>query len=290
MFDLVRATTKDTLHLHGLYVEGDKNKPVILHIHGFEGDFFTNDFIKPLAKKLKETNYAFLTAQTRGMSSDTLFHTSENTWRRYGSHFELHEEAYLDIDAWIEFLRIQGYTNIILQGHSLGTFKVLRYLFEGTYPEMVSKIILLAPFDNIYMAESYTKGKWRNFLQQAKQKITDGKGDEIMPKDWWDTELSYKTFVTWLDDNDSTHIFDFYDNAYTFPLLNKIEIPVKMIVGSKDAFFHSSNPSNPHEAIDMMKKNIKKFDPTLIENATHGYEGYENILVEKIIKFLHLKI
>jgi predicted alpha/beta hydrolase family esterase len=34
-----------------------------------------------------------------------------------------------------------------LQGHSLGTFKIVRYLFEGKYADKINKLILLAPFD-----------------------------------------------------------------------------------------------------------------------------------------------
>lgn len=285
MFDLVQTATKDNLILHGLQIQGDKNKPVILHIHGFEDDFFTSGFIQPLAKSLKQSNSGFLTVETRGMANEYLLSTTNGELKKYGSHFELHEEAYLDIDSWIEFLQKQGYENIILQGHSLGTIKIIRYLFEGTYPQAVKKLILLAPFDNIYMAESYPNRKWRENLQIAKQKVTEGKGDEIMPKDWWDSELSYKSYVTWLDDNDFTHMFDFYDKSYTFPILNKIQIPTKVIVGTKDEFFHTSNPDNPQEAIEILKKNIKDFSYCLIDNAKHSYAGYENILVEEIRKF-----
>ena len=60
---------------------------------------------------------------------------------------ELLEEAHLDISAWIKFLLDEGYQEIILQGHSLGTIKVIRYLFEGEYKNKISKLILLAPFE-----------------------------------------------------------------------------------------------------------------------------------------------
>lgn len=287
MFDLVETTTADNLILYGLHLPGDKNKPVLVHIHGFEGDFFTNRFIKPLANTLKENNIGFLTVQTRGMGSDYGFKTINDTWKRYGAHFERHEEAYMDIDAWIKFLQEQGYKNIILQGHSLGTMKIIRYLFEGSHPELIKKLILLAPFDNIYMAKSFENGKrWRINLEAAKQKVAEGKGEELMPKDWWDVEMSYQTYISWLDDNDFTHMFDFHDKKYPFPILNKIEIPVKVIVGTKDDFLHTSNKENPQEAMDIMKKNIKDFSFRLIDGATHSYTGYEEVVVEEILKYI----
>lgn len=285
MFDLVQTTTTDNIRLHGLLVPGDISKPAVLHIHGFEGDFFTNGFINPEAKALHNDNITFLTVQTRGMASDYLFHTTDDKWKRYGAHFEKHEEAYLDIDAWINFLKKQGYKKIILQGHSLGTVKIIRYLFEGSYPEVITKLILLAPFDNIYMAESFTD-KWKGQVKEAKQKVKDGKGEERTPKDWWDINISYQSYVSWLDDNDYTHMFNFHDKSYSFPLLNKIQIPVKVIVGTKDEFLHTSNPEHPEEAMEILKKNIKQFSYRLIEGAKHSYAGYEAEVVKEIMNFI----
>ena len=286
MFDLVEVATKDKLRLQGLYSSGKANKPAVIHFHGFQGDFFTNPFIRPVAKKLHENGYGFLSIQTRGMGNDYLFNTTDGTWKRYGSYFEVHEEARLDIDAWIEFLKEKGYKQIILQGHSLGTFKIVRYLFEGTYPEIVNKLILLAPFDNIYMAESYTKGKWKDYVKQAKQMVQEGKGEEIIPKHWWDITISINTYISWLDENDFTHMFNFYDKKYLYPVLNKLNIPVKVIVGSKDEYLHTSNPSNPREAIDIMKKNIENFSYKLIEDAKHSFTGYEDVLAREILEFI----
>lgn len=56
MYDLVRAETKDGLLLRGLYVSGDKTKPAVIHVHGFQGDFYTGEFVKRIAEKLHEEN------------------------------------------------------------------------------------------------------------------------------------------------------------------------------------------------------------------------------------------
>lgn len=286
MFNLVQTATEDELVLSGLFSEGDTSKLLVIHIHGFEGDFFTRVFVHTIAFALEQQNIAFLSVQTRGMASDYLFQTTSAKWKRCGSHFELHEDAHYDIDAWIKFALERGYNNIILQGHSLGTMKVIRYLFQGKQPNVVTKLILLAPFDNIFMAESFGEKKWRENVKRAKQKVAEGKGEEIMPKEYWDIELSYQTYVTWLDENEYTHMFNFYDKSYSFPILNKIQIPVQVIVGTSDEYLHGSNPEHPEEAMEIMKKHIKDFSYLLIEGANHGYVGYEQKVADEVVKFV----
>ncbi len=287
MFDLVRATTRDNLYLHGLLLRGDKNKPAVIHIHGFEGTFYTNEFVRAIAKRLKEKNTTFLTVENRGTAIELeLYTTTPGKGKKEGAHFEKLEEARLDIDAWIEFLKKEGYKRIILQGHSLGTMKVVRYLIEGKYKDRVEKLILLAPFDIIYLAEDATKGKWKKYIKVAEQKVGEGKGEEIIPKEFLDVPMSYQTYLSHHNNNDFENVFKFHDKSYNFPILNKINIPVKVIVGTKDKYFNPANISNSQEAIDILKKNIKEFSYKLIENGDHGYNGKEDVVAHEVADFL----
>src|SRR3989344_3537114 len=128
---LLQISTSDGLDVHGFYVPSKGKKTAILHIHGFEGNFYDNNFVHVLADSLDEAGIGFLTVNTRGNGRDTDFSTVDNKLKRIGARYELLEEAHLDITAWLKFLIKEGYQQIVLQGHSLGTMKVVRYLFEG---------------------------------------------------------------------------------------------------------------------------------------------------------------
>lgn len=286
MFDLVKTITKDDLILHGLFAPGEKKKTVLLHIHGFEGDFYTNEFTLAIAQKLYENRVSFLTVQTRGTGSEYLLKTTDGQWKRYGAHFELLEEAYKDIDAWIEFLQKRGYTTIILEGHSLGTMKVIRYLFEGSYPSIIKKLILLSPFDHQYYLEKVAKSNWQDNLKITYSKIKEGRGEECLPPSFDHNPISYKTYVSWYKDTEVSRMFNFYNKSYTFSLLRKLSVPVKVIVGSKDEYFHPSNPNHPEAAIEIMKKHIKDFSYKLIENADHSFTGYEATVAHEVFDFI----
>lgn len=289
--ELVKTTTEDNLFLNGLFVEGDKQKPAMIFIHGFEGDFYSHKFISTLGEEFARNNYTFLSVQTRGTGQKIELVQTDFEPRFIGSHLELLEEAFLDIDAWVKFLLDKGYSNIILSGHSLGTIKSVRYLFEGKYKDKIKKLILFAPFDKNGAEDKFTKGKWKEYVEIAKKKVEEGKGEDYIPMDstdpWDEINISYQTYASWYSQDDIGCMFDFYRQDYNFPTLNKIQIPVQFIVGSKDDFFNATNPENSQEALDILLKNISNSTWEIINGAGHTFNGYEEELVKDVLDFIN---
>lgn len=283
---LVRVFTSDGLYLHGYFVPSQKNKTAVLHIHGFEGNFYENWFVHVLAKTLENSDIAFLSVNTRGNGKDTDFDTTDENIKRVGAHYELLEEAYIDIDAWMEFLIEGGYETIILQGHSLGTVKVARYLTEGKHKDKVNKLILLSPFDRKTFIESYTKKTVEELLAKAQQKIDEGKEEERVTRDFDIAGVSYKSYVSWYKQDDFGRMFEFCTKDYDFPALKKILIPTKIIVGSKDEYFHASNPEHPEEAMKLLLDNIPNSKGKIIDGAVHSFKPYEEIMAKEVINFV----
>ena len=75
---------------------------------------------------------------------------------------------------------------------------------------------------------------------------------ELVTREFEDIDLCYKTFISWYEQNDLSRMFEFCNPTYEFPILQKISIPTKIIVGSEDEYFHQSNSGHPEEAIDLM--------------------------------------
>ena len=286
IFDLVKTATEDNLYLHGLFKKGDKKNYTVLHIHGFEDDFFKNQFITVEANALLENGHSFLSVQTRGTGSEFEIKTTENDSKMIGSHLELLKEAYMDIDAWIEYLIENGFHNIVLQGHSMGSVKAVRYLAEGAHTKYIKKLILLTPIDVHAFAEIITDGKYKEYLSMAKKKIEKGEGEEIIPESYINMRMSYQTFASYLTMDHFGKMFNFADEDNNFMLLNKIDIPVKAIVGNEDELFHPINPTDTQEAIDIMKLNIKDFEFKIIEGAGHTFFNKEHDLTNEVLTFL----
>jgi len=285
MNTLVQITTSDKLLLQG-YFSNNSTDIAVLHIHGFEGNFYENHFVHVLAGNLTENNISFLTVNTRGSEKIKDFNTSDGDIKTVGARFELLEDSPKDIDAWIEFLETQGINNIILQGHSLGTMKAVRYMHEGKYKDKIQKLILLAPFDKKALIKNFTKTSIEELLKKAQEEIDNGNGDKIISSDFNSIEVSYKTYVSWYKQDDLGRMFEFCSSEYNFPALKSIQVPTKVIVGSKDEFFHVSDPENPEMAIELLKKNIPNCEAFLIQGANHGYTDKEDLLAKEVVKFI----
>jgi len=248
---LVQVSTSDGLYLHGFYAPSSDKKVALLHIHGFEGNFYENNFIYTLIKNFQENNIGFLTVNTRGNGMITDFNTVNSQYKTIGAHNELLEEAHLDISAWLKYLIKQGYEKIILQGHSLGTVKVISYLSEGEYKDKIHKLILLAPFENRML-------------------------DNVS----LDTKASFTKY---------TKMFDFSNPNRDCSLLQQLKIPTKIIVGAKDPEFFPSQPNNYQKAMDILLKNIPDSQGVFIPDAIHCFQPNEELVTQEVLKFIKNK-
>lgn len=283
---LVQTTTSDKLYLHGYYSPSQDRKTCVLHIHGFEGNFYENNFVYVLEKTLRENNIGFIAVNTRGNGKDTDFNTTEGTYKRIGAWYEILEEAHLDITAWVKFLLADGVENIVLMGHSLGTMKVVRYLFEGEFKDKIAKLILLAPFDKKGMFLSMMKKDVSDLLDISQKMVDTGKGSEIRSRDLGGNSVSYRTLLSWAKQDELGRMFEFCSKDYDFPILKGIKVPTLIVVGTKDQHFHQSNPEHPEEAVNILLKNIPDSKGKLIDNAGHSFRGYEEVMAKEVASFV----
>jgi pimeloyl-ACP methyl ester carboxylesterase len=272
MSNLVNITTKDGLNFDGFFSEGSKDKPAVIYIHGMFGDFKTPNFVNNLKEELLKNNIAYLATNNRG--------EGEN------SRSELLEEAHIDITADVKFLIDKGYNKIILIGHSAGTVKVVRYLFEGEYKDNIVKLILVAPIDPLGGRIAHGRNNIEEFLKSAQDKVDHGKGSEMITSEFDHDDVSYKTFISWYKRDGLGRMFEFCDREYDFPILNQIKIPVKAITGTKDEYLHPSNLEHPEEAMSILSKHIKDFQHKIIGGSGHNFNRFEKELVEEIIKYI----
>jgi pimeloyl-ACP methyl ester carboxylesterase len=289
-FELVRTITKDDLHLSGLLYESNNVKTLCIYIHGYMSDFYSWPFAEKIAEDIKNSgkkDVSILLAQHRGTGMHTeILSQGFMSASLIGSDYELIEESHLDISAWIAFASERGYSEIILMGHSLGTHKVVRYLFEGEFSHLVTKLILLAPFDKNGYLEEKTKGEWRKHLIEAREKISNGNELEMITEKFDDYPMTYRTYYSWYKEDDYNCVWDFYRKAnYSFPIMNQINIPVKIIVGTADDFFYIKSLNTLEEVTSILKSSIKNLDLYLVDGASHCYVGYEGEVAKEVVKF-----
>lgn len=281
-----RITTSDGLELHGLLCEPkQKTNKAIVHIHGWIGNFYENEFIEKIAQETVKKGFAFLTFNNRGNGIVTdLIKRKESKveYVRIGGSLEKFEECIFDIKAALDFLSKKGHTEIVLEGHSLGCQKSTYYLHK-TYDKRIKGLILLAPVDDVCFAKNLLKDKYQKALKIAKEMGEKNMLEKSVPDFMaFYPLLNAKMFLSIADHNSSSGKIFYYNGE--LKEVSNLACPVLAIFGSKDQY-----QSGPNEKLQILKEKIKNCDTKLINNADHGFVNFEDELSKVIGNWLKTK-
>lgn len=290
-YPLVEVKTKDGLILNGLINESPNSDTILINLHGTGSNFYEEPFIKNLFLELPLIKISFLSTNNRGNS------ILGNSWQRTGSALEKFEDCLLDIDAWIEFCFSKGYKKIILQGHSLGTEKIVYYMNKGKHKSNVISVILLG-FSDSYGCEMNFLGKRKEqFFKEARELMKSGKSDYLLTTDLKShagiLPKSADSFLSQFSDNSEL------SNAFTFhkrelKSYSNIKVPILAVISDNDKYTgkdivkqgseHTSIPLK--EACDLLKKENSRTKLVIFSKTNHDFEGKEKELAKEVIDFL----
>lgn len=278
--ELVRFQTKDKLKLQGLlYKSKRKISKILIHVHGWMGNFYENRFIDYFADILTKNNIAFFTFNNRGAGIITEFLRDEKR-ERIGGSLEKFEDSVFDIGGAIRYLQTRGFQEFVLQGHSLGCQKVVYYQ-NNKKDSRVKGLILLAPVNDIEFVTTkiFNDAKYQDALTIAYSMVKSGKGQNPVPE-WMQYYplLSANMFVQ-VSDATSTagRILNYYDKLQE---IKTIKEPILAIFGSKDNY-----QIKPKGKLEILKKKVG-CDTYLVKNADHWFSGYEKAVANKVTSFM----
>lgn len=261
-------------------------KKIIIHVHGKEGHFLQNHFVTTMGNAYPLHGYAFLSFNNRGHDymADLIKKTSTGfIWEQGGSIFDILEDSVFDIQGIIDYVRNLGFTEIILQGHSLGPHKICYYLVN-TPTHKISKIILLTTADVHYQFD-VSIPDWPKYSLVAKRMIDDGKGRDLMPvRLWSNCPISAATFWNYTHPYNNCFIFNGTHPEKEYKNFNKVTLPILIVNPENDV----ATGIKQDQAIELLKKNSisKQLKTHIIRNAVHNFMSKEDELVETILEWL----
>lgn len=285
--DFQRFKASDGLELQGWFsnISGDG---VVIHVHGMSGNGYENYFLDNLRKTYISSKVSFFTFDNRGRGIISWFRNGGKTdaWgggeRIGGSCYELFEESTHDIQGAIDFMRSKGKSKFILQGHSLGSTKVVNYLLSNNTDD-IPAAILLAPTDMVGWAN--TDPNNRKYLDKAHKLVAQGKPEELVSVSCWldKTPLSAQTYPTICE---SKTPVDIYGSRKDGALIGKVAVPMVIIYGDKDIGIEKIDGD-----INVWKNRISrvinsKTKIEIIPGADHGFAGHEAKLAKISGNFL----
>jgi len=231
---LVRFITKDNLRLDGLLWYPTKpTTRVIIHVHGTAGNFYENLFLDTMHTEFTAKGWAFLAFNNRGANDE-------------GAQTEIFEDCETDIVAAIEFCKKQGFTEIVLQGHSYGCNKVTWYALQTGF---AGKIVLLAPCDMV-----------------------------AIKREAGETNHCWKA-----RDDKNLDMFR-YGNKTIMPELAKIKNDILVEMGTNDP--HIAQDKRDCIKLITKSFPNARVTGHIIADADHSYRGFEEDLVRNITTWL----
>ncbi len=290
MLERVYFTASDNTELVGLLESPEKTtKEIIISIHGMQSNCMKKreDI---LSKKINEAGIAYFAFNNRGHELMTYTQkTGENKVLNGGEVYEDVLDSYYDIVGAIKAMLNLGYTEIHLQGHSLGCTKII-YTYNKLKSENaeilknIKSVILLSLVD-IPDCQKYDLGdKYQEMMDFAESKEKEGKTNDLMPIESFDHPISVKSYLRYFKYNKEIDFARFSDKNYDYKELNNIEAPLFIRWGN----VHELVIQNLDELVKVLKSKIKNtnFDVAYIDGADHGYSGKEEILSKEIARFI----
>lgn len=283
--EIIKFNAKDGIILDGFINKSDKtSKKILITIHGMVSNCFKNRE-KVISEELTSIGIDTMHFNNRGSDIIRYIKTDEESFLG-GTAYEDVEDGYFDIVGAIEYAVSLGYTEIYLQGHSLGSTKVVytcNKLIDENNPlyNYIKGIILLSLVD---IPESIKYDTTEEYIKYAEDKEKQGKIMDLMPEEAFVHPISVKTTLRYVKYNQNIDFARFSDANDDFEILNKIKIPIFMRWGNVNEMISQ----DAKDLVNLMnvKINNNSKDIDFIDGADHSYSGKEKILAKEIKDFL----
>lgn len=288
--EIINIQTEDGVINDGFIIKNNSKK-ILIATHGMGSNCF-KEREKIIAKNVLENGIDFLVYNNRG--SELVKNVRKNvdgTIKKViaGTSYEDPEEGYFDIKGAIEKAISFGYTDIYLQGHSLGSTKVL-YTYNKLKNESselikyIKGIVLLSLIDIPKVTKIYLNENYEKILNFAIEKEKNKQLLDLMPRESFIHPISVKTFLKYTKYSDKIDFAKYSEENYDYKELNNINIPLFMRWGNINEMIEQ--PAEVLTKIVSEKINNKNKNIGYIDGADHGYTGKEEILAKEIVEFL----
>ncbi|MCX6760738.1 MAG: alpha/beta hydrolase [Candidatus Nealsonbacteria bacterium] len=276
-YSVEKIKTRDGLVLDGLFFNLRNRNRAILFIHGFPGNFRSN---QKIIEAFIGVGFAVLALNTRGHDILNITHKEKGGYRVLGSAMERFEDCVLDISAGVGFLKKKGFKEILLAGISSGADKVGYYLSQNGDRAIIAAIFI-SPGSNILIGRKELGKDFQGLLEESIEMTRKGFGLLPILGNRLEFPISYQRFSSLYSENSSENVFPFHNKKTDFKILAKIKIPILILMGDKDKYFFSKNIKT---IANLLKRNIKN-KPSRVEvvrGANHSFENKEKELAEKV--------
>lgn len=194
-------------------------------------------------------------------------------------HTHQHDDAMVEIGFWLDWLKKQGTSEVVLMGHSRGGNQTAWYSVEND-SDLIKKVVLIAPATWSQQAEE--KGYKKSYgvelpglLKSAQKLVDEGKGE---------SQLTKTNFIYCKEANVTAEAFVSYyrndERMDTPTLLKKAVKPTLVIIGSADKVV--ADLTDKMEQVDNAMVSTY-----IVEDSDHFFlDLFTEELVEEAVTFI----
>ncbi len=283
-FYLSEITTGDGLVHQGIFFRPAKpGKKAILWIHGLTGRFYGDPLINDaFADECERFGWGFAAFNNRG--HDVVANMRKTDGRKktgfahkmIGAGLEVFADCVYDIDAAIGFLASEGFSEVVLVGHSTGANKACYYAGMRRDPRMIA-VVLAGP-----MSDRFSKNTDRKLYDEnlalMKKLVAEGKGDEILLRHFF--PMTAKRWLSLLSPGSKEDVFNYWDKKNVLTVFQKIRKPLLMVFAQNDET--ANKPVDKIKQVFDHYQRSTNYASIIIPETTHSYVGKEKEAVAAI--------
>lgn len=211
---LVRFCGVNDYEYVGLLWQNNRNSDkVVIHCHGNYGNFYQNSFVEVFADAMQKVDIALLSFNFKAHDGFAEGYFG-NRLEYVGGAINPVDSCIEDLIAAITFCREQGFSEVFLQGHSLGCERVIAFCRTNKYS---FPSVLLAPVNSKLTQEVWCRERLLTTVSDQIQTLRNKDGNELLKGQYgspssdpaWDYDIPiYKNSLLALLESKEIRLFD----------------------------------------------------------------------------------
>lgn len=288
-YHLVETTTRDHVVHQGLFASpSDPSDTAILWIHGLTSTFYSKPRLHDaFARRCDTAGLGYAAFNNRGHDLITSISRIDRRRRKGrssipgGAGQEVFEDSVHDIQAGMDFLRDQGFSRIVVVGHSTGANKSCYHAAMRRHLGLAGVVLVSPTSDRLLPVRE--REQIALLLPRMQKLVREGRGDELL------TDISYmpmtpNRYVSLYTPLSAEDTFDYGDIHPQMTYFSKITKPLLVVFAGSDEYL--DRPVADVKKVFDAKARSKTYTSAVIPEALHSYEGKEQKLAKTIIEWV----
>jgi pimeloyl-ACP methyl ester carboxylesterase len=254
----------------------DIAKPVaVIWMHGWGVNFYSPTYVN-IGRRLAERGFTTFTINTRMHDIGTIQGFRFGKRVRGGGVWGVTSDEARDVAAWVNFVEHQGFTKVVLVGHSAGWATVRAYQAD-TQDRRVVGLVLASG-----QARGGSNATDPQLLAQATKLVADGSGEDLLRL----PNRSFPSFVSAATYADlakaPADLLDFFGERTPNPGVTRITCPILAFFGTRESDVGTEADLAILESSVSRQPRHPKVTRAMIDGADHMYTGEESQVAQLI--------